>query len=275
MEIGEELIRVVRELAEANEALIQVAAAGDSVHAAELLNRVAALERRRNSLVHSRTQSPTGRIAGGRYVSSAPLRDLVIRVLHLVTRPATGPLLADVTKARWGERLETTAFSSLRRDEFRSWAAGNDTNRRTAIRDVYVVPALSYDRFAPVRGTLALSTWETARRLIAPLSPRVDMLKSTIALAHEADRLSDTSQGEALMRLVGRLGASIPGARPFGAAPTEVIAAAKAELNELEEIDKQERAAAAERASAQLDPETLLFGGPLRTSSHSVVSGAL
>lgn len=270
METNDELKSVMHELGAANDALLQAAGAGDSELIAELLNRVALLERRRNRLVHHNSGSSRRRVAAGHYESAVPLRDQIIRALHLVSRPATGRLLADVTKARWEEQIEATKLSSLRRDESRSWAAAQDVNRRTAVRDVYVLPALTYDRFAPVRGALALSTWETARRLIAPLSPRVDMLKSTIALAQEADRLADTSRGDAMRRLVGRLGASIPSTRSFGASTDEVIAAAQAELSEIEEIDARERAGAAERAEKQLDPEALLFGAPLR----SVTSGA-
>ena len=268
METNDELEAVVRDLAEANQALLEVAGDGDSELVADLLSRVALLERRRNRLVQRNARSPDGRLGRGGYTSVVPLRDQVIRALHLVSRPATGRLLADVTKARWADRIDTTKLSSLRRDESRSWAAGQDAQRRTAVREVYVVPALSYDRFAPVRGTLALSTWETARRLIAPLSPRVDMLRSTVALAREAEDLADTGQGDAIRRIVGRLSASIPGVRAFGATMQEVIAAAVAELCEIEDIDARERAAAAKRAAEQLDAEALLFGAPLRSVTN-------
>lgn len=268
METNDELKAVFRDLAEANEALLQVTGDGDSELVTELLNRVALLERRRNRLVQRNGRS------SGSYTSVVPLRDQVIRTLHLVSRPATGRLLADVAKARWADRIDTAKLSSLRRDESSSWAAGQDANRRTAIRDIYVVPALSYDRFAPVRGTLALSTWETSRRLIAPLSPRVDMLKSTIALAREARHLTNTSQGDAMCRIVGRLGASIPGARAFGAPLDEVIVAAEAELAEIEDIDARERAAAAKRAAKQLDAKALLFGAPLRSVTNASGRGS-
>lgn len=268
METNNKLKNVIRELAEANEALLQVTE--DSSELTELLTRVSLLERRRNRLVHRNKRSRQDLLGARGYESVVPLRDQVIRALYLISSPATGRLMADVTKARWQERIETAKLSSLRRDESRSWAAGQDINRRTAVREVYVVPALSYDRFAPVRSTLALSTWEVRRRLIAPLSPRVNMLKSTIALAREADRVADLGQGDAMRRLVGRLGASIPGVRAFDSTPQEVIAAAEAELSEIEEIDTRERERAAERAVEQLTPDALLFGAPLR----SVTGGA-
>lgn len=270
MNTNNELLTVIRELTEANEELIRASENNEFELLPELLNKVSLLEQRRNRVIHN-TQSARQGARVSCYEPAIPLRDQVIRALNVVSSPTSGKLLTDVTKAYWDEHIETKKLSSLRRDEARSWLAGHDTNRRTAIRDVYVVPALSYDRFAPVRGVLALSSWDLAKRLIAPLSPRVDMLQSTIALAVEAERLSDTSPGERLKRLVGRLGASIPGVRAFGATPQEVRAAAEAELSEIREIDKQERATAAERAKAQLDEESVLFGAPLKIIQHGAI----
>ena len=264
MNTYDDLKTIVAALAEANAELMRAASTGDSTLVTALLSQVSSLERRRNRLVHKTTTPNRGHRPSSGYESSVPLRDQVIRALHLVGRPATGRLLADVTKTRWNEAFEVNKLSSLRRDEARSWSAGHDVSRRTAIRDVYVVPALSYDRFAPVRGSLALSTWKTPLRLIAPLSPRVDMLRSTIALAEEAVRCEESSQGLALTRLVSRLSASIPGANPFKSTMPEVISRALAELSELEEVDARERSIAAARAEQQLTADGLLFGAPLR-----------
>lgn len=273
METYDDLKTIVTALAEANAELIRAASAGDTALIADLLSQVSSLERRRNRLVHKSTTSKRGHRPISGYESAVPLRDQVIRALHLVGRPATGRLLADVTKARWNESFEVNKLSSLRRDEARSWSAGQDANRRTAIRDVYVVPALSYDRFAPIRGSLALSTWETSLRLVAPLSPRVDMLRSAIALAEEAIRLGESSQAVAITRLVSRLGASIPGVNPFKSTMQEVISCAVAELSEIEEIDARERTFAAARAEKQLAADALLFGAPLQ-SIKAVKAGA-
>ena len=141
-------------------------------------------------------------------------------------------------------------------------------------RDVYVVPALTYDRFTPVRGTVALSTWPVSLRLIAPLSPRVDMLHSTVALAEEATAVAGTNYEAPMMRLVARLGATIPGVKPFGAEPRPVIEAARAELKEIENTDELERSEAAERAQAQLDAEALLFGTQIRTVTSGAAGGS-
>lgn len=270
MDATNELSCLIRDLAEANEALVEATKIGDIELVADFLSRVTLLERRRNRLVHQGSGAPRGRARFASYESAVPLRDQVIRALHLISRPATGRLLADVTRSRWEETIETTKLSSLRRDESRSWFASQDENRRTVLRDVYIVPALTYDRFAPVRGTLALSTWEMSRRLVAPLSPRVDMLRSTVALAREVERLAVTSQDHALRRLVGRLGATIPGIRPFGATMQQIMDAAEAELAKIEEIDVAERTVAAARATDQLDQDAILFGA----SFGAIVTGA-
>ena len=58
-----------------------------------------------------------------------------------------------------------------------------------------------------------------------------------------------------MMRLVARLGATIPGVKPFDAEPQSVIKAARASWTELEETDELERSEAAERAVARADDD--------------------
>lgn len=77
-----------------------------------------------------------------------------------------------------------------------------------------------------------------------------------------------------MMRLMARLGATIPGVRPFGVEPQAVIEAARAELKEIEETDELERSEAAERAHAQLDAEVLLFGTQIRTVTSRTARGS-
>jgi hypothetical protein len=269
MERASELSEVVSALRDVNEALLDATTSGDVAEATRLLQDVTVLERRRNRLVH--TSSPEVTPAAS-YESSIPLRDQVIRALQLTARASSARLVADVTKARWAERVDTAKLSSLRRDEARSWRKSQELPGRTT-RDVYVVPALSYDRYTPVRGAVALSTWPISLRLIAPLSPRVDMLHSTIAVAEETVAVDGTNYEAPLRRLMARLGATIPGIKPFGAEPQAVIEAAQAELKEIEETDELERSEAARRADAQLDPESLLFGTQIR-SVTSRASGA-
>lgn len=270
MESAHELVEVVAALSDANEALIEATTSGDAAEVTRLLQHVAVLERRRNRLVHTK-QDPTS--VTSPYESSIPLRDQVIRALQLTGRPSSARLVSDITKSRWAERVDTAKLSSLRRDEARSWRKSQELPGRQE-RDVYVVPALAYDRFTPARGTVALSTWPTGLRLIAPLSPRVDMLHSAIALAGEAMSLANTNYEAPMLRLVARLGASIPGVKRFSADPNTVIEAARAELEEIEETDQIERSDASERAYAQLDRESLLFGTAIRTLTSRAAGGS-
>ncbi len=266
MESAKELTEVVAALRSANDALLDATTCGDVAESAKLLQHVAMLERRRNRLVRSSNSIPTP--LSSPYESSVPLRDQVIRALQLTGRPSSAHLVSDVTKSRWAEQVDTAKLSSLRRDEARSWRKSQEVHGRE--RDLYVVPALTYDRFTPVRGTVALSTWPTHLRLIAPLSPRVDMLHSAIALAGEAKTVAGTNYEAPMLRLISRLGATIPGVRHFGAVPQTVIEAARAELREIEDTDDRERSEAAERAHAQLGREALLFGTAVRAiSSHA------
>ncbi len=271
MERPQELIEVVAALRNANDALLDASTSGDVAGATRLLREVAVLERRRNRLVHK--SSPDVAPAASPYESSIPLRDQVIRAMRLTERPSSARLVSDVSKSRWAEPIDTAKLSSLRRDEARSWRKSQGLPGRQG-RDVYVVPALTYDRFTPVRGTIALSIWPTSLRLIAPLSPRVDMLHSTVALAKEASAVAGTNYEGPMMRLVARLGATIPGVKPFDAEPQAVIKAARAELREIEETDELERSEAAERAKSQLDAEALLFGTQIRAVTSRVAGGS-
>jgi hypothetical protein len=271
MDRTEELVEVVVALRNANDALLAATSSGDVAEATRLLQDVAILERRRNRLVHQ--SNPDVGPAGSSYESSVPLRDQVIRALRLTKRPSSARLVSDVTKSRWGEPVDTAKLSYLRRDEARSWRKSQQLPGRQA-RDVYIVPALTYDRFTPVRGTIALSTWPISLRLIAPLSPRVDMLHSTIALAEEASAVRDTNYEAPMMRLVARLGATIPGVTPFGADPQAVVQAARTELQEIEKTDEMERSEAASRAQSQLEAEALLFGTQVRAITSVAAGGS-
>ena len=100
------------------------------------------------------------------------------------------------------------------------------------------------------------------------------MLHSAIALAGEAITLTNTNYEAPMLRLVARLGATIPGVKPFSADPRTVIDAARAELEEIEETDEIERSDASERAHVQLDRESLLFGTAIRTLTSRAAGGS-
>lgn len=271
MDTREDLGALVEAISATNGQLVEASRAGDVVRIEALVRDVKALERRRNRLL----ADGAAELGVGGYEASIPVRDQVIQALHLAGHPATHRLLADIARARTGESIPTAALASLRRDEARSWTNAQDINRRTATRDVYVVPALSHDRLAPVRGTLALSTWPTSRRLIAPLSPRVDFLRIAINLAEEVPAVAGTRYEPSMRRLVARLGSTIPGVAPFGSEPEQVARAAGVELEQLEQLDEEERDTAAARATAQLGQQALLFGTALRVLKARPVHGAV
>lgn len=251
-------------LAETNEALVGAAAAGDMALAGDLMRQAAGLEKQRNALLRR-----AGAARPADYASAVPLRDQVIRTLRLGGRPMSTRLLTDLSQARFRDPIPTTKLASLRRDEASSWKAAHAGAGRTAVRDVYVVPALTHDRFAPVRGTLALSSWPLQDRIVAPASPRVDMLRITLAIADEcANARADAQWLPPLERLLARLARTVPGL-PAAAAhePAAVRVAVCAELDVLADADAEERHFAVSRAVERLDEYTLLFG--TNTTLHS------
>lgn len=192
-----------------------------------------------------------------------PLREVVLHYLHLTGRPTSVQLLADLARAVDRYSLPSARVASLRRDEERSF-------RSSASRSAYVVPALTWDRFTPVRGVLASSAWPLEMRLIAPASPRVDLLQTVLALAHDivaragARQAEIASTGQGMELLMRKLVRSIPNALESSHLPLDygrISQAAAAELAIHEAGDIQDRGAAAERARRQLrDPAALLFG---------------
>jgi hypothetical protein len=161
--------------------------------------------------------------------------------------PAAGPA-----------RLFSARLTSLRRDEERSFRAA------PYARPYYLCSALTADLLAPARGLLAVSTWPLHRRVIGPLSPRVNYLEAAIRVAESLLRVPDP--GPAAVRLLRRFAANIPGASQ-GAQPTSpqrVVAAARAELGIHAGADLVTRQAAAARAQAQLDDAEQLFGSRMQ-----------
>jgi hypothetical protein len=217
-----------------------------------LMALLVAAERRRNRLVHSQLPKEDGPT----YAAEPPLREQIIRTLALLTRPVSLGLISDVARARWGEYLPPARMASLRRDELRSYKSP------VGQRPVYVVPALSSDRFAPARGVLALSSWSLPDRILAPASPRVDLLVVLNRLVDEMPAAKVAGAGEALSRVIWRLARTVPDAVGQNFDLQQVAAAARAELAALEGDDRAERDDAAERARDQLDDVAQLFGSP-------------
>src|SRR5712691_8407130 len=183
-----------------------------------------------------------------------PLREQVYQALSLLTVPAAPRLIATVHEAFFASTFPTAKVTSLKRDEERSF--------RTApfARPYYICAALTADLLAPARGLLAASTWPMERRVIGPLSPRVDFLSAAIQVAGAIGRLP--TPVPAASRLLWRFAASIPGAAQDATRidPRNVAGAAEAELSVHRAADSETRQAAAARARAQLDDVDQLFG---------------
>ena len=196
-----------------------------------------------------------------------PARDQVYQALTLLGAPAAPRLIVAVHDAFQAGKLPGARLTSLRRDEERSFRAA------PFARPYYLCAALTADLLAPVRGLMAVSTWPMDRRIIGPLSPRVDYLTAAIALAERLQRAPDT--GPAAQRLLWRFAANIPRAAASirTMSPEEVASAARAELAVHQDDDSVHRAAAARRARTQLDDAEQLFGTGLRVS-HQADAGA-
>lgn len=253
------LSEVLDSLSAASSALSAAVDAGDEALVNEALTRAKAIERERDALIRA-AAGVSNRLP--RYATPIPQRDQVIRALRLGGRPMATRLLADVAQARYGDVIDTTRLASLRRDEASSWRTANASDSRLARRDVYVVPALAHDRLTPVRGTLALSSWPLATRIIAPASPRVDMLHITEAVVGELNNAAtDAPWVAAVRRLVWRLGRTVAGAPADPVADLQSLRAAVAdELSVIEPDDAREREIAQKRAMSVADEYTLMFG---------------
>jgi hypothetical protein len=254
-----EVAEVLAEVADLQARLQKAYEAGDAAAADRLISELATAERRRNRVMQRALATTRG------YRATLPVREQVIRVLALVERPAAVSLIRDLASARFGDRIEGPRLASLRRDEHRSWRSAHDAaSPRAGGRPVYVVPALTYDRLAPVRGLLALSSWPLELRLIAPASQRVDLLHIADKLARELAAAPDAPWASEVESVLWRLAATVPGATGRGELdPQQVREAVAFELAQLQEADAAERAEAAARAREQLDEEHQLFGSRL------------
>ncbi|MEE6259345.1 hypothetical protein [Plantactinospora sonchi] len=197
--------------------------------------------------------------AGG---SLLPVREQVHHALTLLCVPAASKLIADVHEAFLdgeGQALAPARLTHLRRDEKRSY----ETARHS--RPYYLCSALTADHLTPARGLFAVSTWPLERRIVGPLSPRVDFLTAAVRIAERAARLPQPNAQ--VTRLLWRFATNIPGASAGqipGTVDTRVIIEAAEHEREVHaEADRAQRAAAADRARRQLDDVARLFGHTL------------
>jgi len=225
---------------------------------------LAELADKSQSAADSDAQAPATPVAALRLAPRArvllPVREQVHQALTLLGAPAAPRLIVAVHEAFYAGRLVSSRLTSLRRDEERSFRAA------PYARPYYLCAALTADLLSPARGLLAVSTWPMDRRIIGPLSPRVDYLTAAIAVAEQLQRSGDPEP--AARRLLWRFAANIPRAASSmrSMSPHEVATAARAELAVHKEADSAHRTAAARRARTQLDDAAQLFGSGLALS---------
>jgi hypothetical protein len=186
------------------------------------------------------------------------IRDQVHQALTLLSVPTAPKLIVAVHGAFFGGMMTGAQLTSLRRDEERSFRSSPHA------RPYYLCSALTADRLVPARGLLAVSTWPLPRRVIGPLSARVDFLTAAIGLSEQVERLSEPTLPT--LSLLWRFASNIPGAADSYDAmkPAMVADAARAELAIHHETDQAHREAAAARARTQLDEIHQLFGSALK-----------
>ena len=186
------------------------------------------------------------------------VREQVHQALTLLGTPAAQRLIIAVHDAFFGGPLAPARLTSLRRDEERSFRAA------PYARPYYLCAALTADLLAPARGLLAVSTWPAERRVIGPLSPRVNYLEAAIRVAESLLRVPepDTAAVRLLRRFAANILGACQGAKP--GTPQIVAAAARAELEIHAGEDLAIRRSAAARVRTQLDDVEQLFGSRMR-----------
>jgi len=195
-----------------------------------------------------------------------PVREQVHQALNLLGVPAAPRLIIAVHEAFFAGTLTPARLTSLRRDEERSFRSA------PYARPYYLCAALTADLLAPARGLLAVSTWPAERRVIGPLSPRVDYLTAAIRVAETLLRIAGPGPGA--LRLLRRFAVNIPGAAESvkSMQPDVVLQAARVELEIHQDDDHAHRKAAASRARTQLDDVEQLFGTRLRVTRSAGIS---
>ncbi|MDA0635243.1 hypothetical protein OUY22_17625 [Nonomuraea sp. MCN248] len=227
--------------------------ARDGVAARALRAELRTAEQAWDTLVSG--EQPAAKARGARLVT---VREQVHQALALLGAPAQARLVVAVSGAFLAGTIRSSQLTSLRRDEERSF-------RSSPFGRPYYLCAALTDRLSPARGYLTVSTWPVRRRVVGPLSPRVDFLTCAISIAeHAAGPGGRSPEGE---RLLVRMARNIPGAGDeVPPDPARVAEAARRELAVHAERDAADREELAGRAGAQLDDVARLFGAATLTT---------
>lgn len=186
-----------------------------------------------------------------RLALNRPLRTHVAEALDRFGATARPREIAAFVEAVSGRRVSVRAFSSLRRDERRSWERKN--------RAVFVVPALDGMTMTPARGRVCLSTWPLENRLLTPLAEQADALTAVERVARWL--LSDEAGATPATVSLIRGWAEAATGQPMLAADLDGIADAAAEATRrVEDEVRSERRAAARQAHSLLSGDERLWG---------------
>jgi hypothetical protein len=253
VEAADHLSALTRELSDALHAPAADPEALDDLQ--HRINRAAAVQAR----LFVEWQLAMPRIApAARSFAATSFRERALDALEILGAPATPRQVGDVAAVALESELAPGRFASLRRDERRAYERGPDA------RPAWIVPALGAEDFAPMAGIVAVSAWESERRLIGARSERVYFLHHLLALLRLAARpevAADARRAARLADLIARSARSVldPRHRWAPGAPSEIRTAAEAELAQIEPADLAERRAAAARL-ARLSPTERVWG---------------
>ncbi len=185
-----------------------------------------------------------------------PIRERLLAGLEVLGAASEVRTVAEAAEACTGLYVNNRQVASLRRSERTSWDA------RPSARPAYLAPALHHRGFEPIRGYLTSSEWDLPRRVVGPLSLRVDYLRATTNVSRRLAwaRKQSPETANAFERLAWRLARSVPGGVRNGSVdPAAAIRAAQAELDLIEEEDQAQREEAAAKLE-QLDRREQVFG---------------
>lgn len=179
-------------------------------------------------------------------VGQRPLREQVLDILDELEVPASPRVISEVAVARYGRPLPATRFASLRRDEERAW------RKDPTSRPAWVVPALTAQGLTSIPRIVASSAWPAERRLIGARTLRANHIRTLLALLsiHERSQRTPSSRTTAhLESIILGFAQTVTGALEPGKRPdhTRITQAARAELAHFQDIDVEERQAAAIR----------------------------
>lgn len=250
-----ELSQALKQAAQLAEEAVAALQAGDDKKAAQLQQEAdSAWWRARRLGQRQYVQRPAA--------TRAPsARERMVSALADLGVPCSPKQIAAYSEAKTGERLDVRTLASIRRDEFRSWQSA-------AKRDSYLVPALEGPWLVAGRGRFALSHWPLWTRIVGPLSPRADHLKSSLHIADQIRRLPATTDVRVCMLdLLATYVRTVPGA--LGDAwhvgkdlnLVRIRAAVDAELSAIKDEDETYRKREADRATRTLDDMQLIWGG--------------